>query len=148
MSVSAKVAQVLLCAAVLLSGAACSPSGDSDKEAFAAKFTTDFLNWHYADCMERTAPENHKWISFLASNVSQEDIDLLREAESGVEVEILDGSASDNDTAYTATLAARGFFRPDSIGKPARFVKEARVELKMVNRGGKWLVKDMKLTDN
>jgi len=144
-----KVILGLLMGAAMLGGcASSSEQSKDDAEAVAAEFANHFFNWHYEEALALCTPESEKWIRLLASNVSEEDVEALRESdEANVQIDYVD-MADMTDTAAVATVTVRGFLMPDSIGGRARRVEEGQLHLWLVRRDGAWLVRMEDLPQN
>jgi len=135
----------ILALILTLSAAGCHESREQQREASAqaiTAFATHFFNWRYVDALPLVAPESERWLRLLASNVSEEDVELLRnrDADAVVTLEHID-MADMTDTAAMATVVVTDYYVSDTLGRPAHLVDKGRYHFLMVRRDGKWTVK-------
>jgi hypothetical protein len=129
---------------------ACTDGVDSQQEKAgraATAFSEAYFNYDFKRALELTTPESAKWISFAASNITQEDVDLLNTRDGGVVVD-LDECQMVNDTTYEAVLTVDNYMAADSIGRPGEFRNGGEFRLKVVLRNNKWQVKMEGLPQN
>ena len=117
----------------LLMTAACeSHSAGSEKQMMLAldSFTVSYYNWQYHRAQRFCTPESEPWLKFAASQVTQEDVELLRkETEATYEVRSIEFI---NDSSALANITVFDFLQPDSIGQPPHHVDKADFTLRIV----------------
>lgn len=135
-----KIKLFVAVAAILL--IACNSSSDANESIrkSAVAFAENYFNFDFHAALEYSTPESRKWICYVASNVSEADLEVMRsyghDATVNVErVEVI------GDTAAVVKLSVGGFLCMDSIGRPGHIVDEAIFSLPMVRRGDRWLVR-------
>ena len=103
-------------------------------------FAEAYFNYEFETAREFVASESEKWLRFAASNVLQDDIDLLnaRQAPATVSVESCERV---NDSTVLATVKVNNFMKKDSIGQAGTIVDEALFKFLLVNREGKYYVR-------
>lgn len=104
-------------------------------------FASAYFNWQYKEALPFCTPESERWLRFAASNVTQEDVDLLRAQQEGASHKIDSINYDKGDTTATAYITVKNFLQADSIDTPAHMVKRARICIPLVLRNKKWLVK-------
>lgn len=121
---------------------ACGSSSDADESIRknAVAFADSYFNLDFHAALDLSTSESRKWICYVASNVSEADLEVLRsyghDATVNVErVEVI------GDTAAVVKLSVDGFLCTDSIGRPGHIVDGAIFSLPMVRRGDRWLVR-------
>lgn len=62
--------------ALLLMGS-CSYSEERAIELSAVSFAQKYFNLHYCQALSECTPESEKWVRLKASNITQEDLDIL-----------------------------------------------------------------------
>lgn len=99
-----------------------------------------YFNFDFRSALDYSTPESRKWISYVASNVSDEDLGILR---SYGHAAVVDANGIDiiGDTTAVVTMSVSGFLSTDSIGRPGHIVEKAVFRLPMVCRKGRWLVR-------
>ena len=132
---------LIMTAATVLT--ACSDGSSSQQEKAgraATAFAEAYFNYDYARARDLTTTESARWISFAASNVTKEDIDVLNSRSEGATVTLTDCQQL-NDTVYEALLAVDNYMAADSIGHPGVFHDGGIFRLKVVLRNGNWQVR-------
>jgi len=133
---------------VLLMICLCALWGCSNNEAdpnvkvkeCAADFAKAYFNYDFKKAQQFVTPESVKWLQFAASNISQEDVDLLNEQEESASAEIASVEKV-NDSMSVVTVEVHSFLRKDSIGKAGVMTEQALFRLTMVERSGKHYVR-------
>lgn len=103
-------------------------------------FAVSYYNWQYHRALRFCTSESEPWLKFAASQVTQEDIELLhQEAMATYEVQSID--YADDTTAY-ANITVFNFLQPDSIGRQPHHIDKADFWLRMTLPAaeGKWKV--------
>lgn len=107
-------------------------------EDVAEDFGDAWFNWRYADVQPMVTPSSMQRVRFAASNVTQEDLDAVNNADDKATV-IVDGVEIDNDTSAVVRYVVENYMSPKHIGEPPSLVEEYTKEFRFVKRGGKWL---------
>ena len=107
----------------------------------ADSFATYYYNWHFDKAAKYCTPESELWLRYLASNVHQPDIDLLRSKREDAIVEIEDIAYHDDGISATVSLNVTNFLQMDTIGMPAHLVRKAIFSLPMVLHDGRWKIR-------
>ncbi|SNU11702.1 hypothetical protein SAMN06298210_11312 [Prevotellaceae bacterium KH2P17] len=106
----------------------------------ADSFATNYYNWRFEAAKAYCTPESGRWLRYAASQVHQEDVDVLKAQAQGAKCEIQDIAYADNDTTATVNISVRDFLRMDTIGTVAHLTDEASYTLTAVRRNEKWKV--------
>lgn len=115
-------------------------SGEQQQEAAQAaqSFANAFFNYDFRSSMQFATPESRRWISFLASNITQDDLNTINamneEASCATpEITLLD------DTTATARLSLQTetWLGKDSVDLTSGDVSTV---LQLRKRDGVWLV--------
>ena len=123
--------------------AACSVDGGERMEnvaRVATDFAESYINYDFSKDQKQMTAESTKWISFVASNITQEDVDMLNTRESGAEV-IVEECQALNDTTCEVLLTVDNYMSPDSIGRPLQLRHDDDYRLTLVFRDGRWQVR-------
>lgn len=116
--------------------------GKSDEDKVmeqADSFANYYYNWRLTDARRFTTPESTRRLAFLASNIDTTDIQQLRFAEYGTEIEVSDVNI-ETDTTASVSVKIHNYLALDTIGKKLSPVDKIKTELSLRNRGGVWLV--------
>lgn len=106
----------------------------------AGSFAENYFNFKLSDSRKFCTEESAVWLSFLASNIRQEDVDILRAQEEGATCKALSINIV-NDTTATADYRICNFMRINTLGKAGKMTEQADYTITLVKRHGKWSVK-------
>lgn len=124
-------------------GTACS-SREGDEEQLRAdvdSFATYYYNWHFEKTVKYCTPESERWLSYMASNVRQRDIDSLRSKEEDAMVEIGDIQYSGDGTSATVSINVSNYLQMDSIGTEPHLMDRSTYLLPMTLNEGRWKIR-------
>jgi len=124
-------------------------SSDYDKEVreVAAAFAEAYFNYDFEEARKLVTDDSEKWLRFAATNISQEDVDLLNAQMKAATVEIGEVSYIDDNT-LTVGITVEDFLLKDTLGKPGHIEDEAEYNLTVVKQGKKYLVRMACLPQN
>lgn len=117
----------------------CGHGGENSAEDAVDSFAVAYFNWRFADARPYATLQSQRWLSFAASQVTQQDIDTLRSMAEGAEIKTENVTYRDDSTAE-ATVRVRNFMALDSIGHSPHIVHETRFTLPLTLRNNQWLV--------
>ena len=103
-------------------------------------FAEAYFNYEFMEARERVTPESEKWLRFAASNMTQEDIDMLN-AKSVPATTAVNDITTVDDTTAIAVVEVKDFLQKDSIGKAGSIVDEATFALTVIKRNKKYFVR-------
>ena len=106
-------------------------------EDVAEDFGEAWFNWRYVDVQSMVTPSSMQRVRFAASNVTQEDLDAVNNADEATVT--VDGVEIDSDTSAVVRYVVENYMSPKHIGEAPVLVEECTKEFRFVNRGGKWL---------
>jgi hypothetical protein len=118
----------------------CKDSEYNKIEKAADSFAINYYNWNYLKCSQFVTHESQKYLKFKASNVTDEDIKLLRSMSDGAKVEIENNYSFENDSAVTVKMKVYNFCYADTIGHPSKVYDYAEATLLLLKRSNKWKV--------
>lgn len=132
----------LLCSALLVTIACTTSESETQKEAerVAKEFSEAYFNFDLQRANKLATSETARLLSYMASNLTQEDVDLLNAQEEGASVDI-EGMDILADSLCRVRLNLTHFMMLDSIGRPGVICHEGETELTLVKRDKQWLVK-------
>ena len=122
---------------------ACHQKVDGTQEQLAEtidSFAYHYFNYHLPQALRFCTPESEKWLRYMASNVRQADVDVLRAQEEEAEISYDMPETLETDTLALVHLTVNNHFVKDSIGKTGHFAGETRYDILVVKRQGKWVV--------
>lgn len=133
---------ILFALAVVLLLTTCSGSGfneDSDITEAVDSFATAYFNYDFKAASRHCTAESVKWLRYAATNVIDEDIELLRAQSEGATHEVVVVNRA-TDTTATASIAVRNFLQRDTLGRPGHIVSQGLFSVNLAYRSGRWLV--------
>ena len=111
----------------------------------ASAFAQTYFNWQFNDALAHCTPSSQRWISYAASQVTQNDVYKLRSAEQGARSEIKKIQYEEGDSVASVVMKVENFLSMDSIGTVGHFVKSATYTLQFVQLNKRWKVRLTKL---
>ena len=120
---------------------ACTSEEEEKVAAQAKAFAECYFNLHFDEAFEKCTPESRKWIVFRASNLTEGDLEAVRQAEEEAYVASINCRLTTDSTA-TATCKVCGTLAADSLEQTeGRILDKAEFSIPLVKRGRRWLVK-------
>ena len=114
------------------------PDSAVGQQAWA--FADAYFNYDFKRAVELVTPESARWLQFAASNITQQDIDLLNSQDEPTTCDV--GSIQQvNDSTFYATVSVTNYMQRDSIGQQMHVVDEGVFRLPVVRRDGKYYVR-------
>lgn len=107
----------------------------------ASAFAQTYFNWQFNDALAHCTPSSQRWISYVASQVKQDDVDKLRSAEQGARSEIKKIHYEEGDSMASVVMKVENFLSMDSIGTVGHFVESATYTLQLVRQAKQWKVR-------
>ena len=135
--------RVLLFAFTLLLCVSCDQA-EKDPDAMVvervAAFASAYFNYDFEKALKLVTPDSEKWLHYAASNVTQEDVDLLNAQETAATAEA-EGYERLNDSTLVVTLTVRDFLTKDSLEGVGRIAEEAQFRMVAIRQGNSCLVR-------
>ena len=134
---------VFFCSIIMLAGSCSQPAEEKEKnriKSTADNFAENSFNFRLADSRMFCTEESAAWLSFLASNMQQEDVDILKAQDKGATCKALSINII-NDTTATACYRVFNFMRIDTLGRAGKMTEQADYTITLVKRHSKWHVK-------
>jgi hypothetical protein len=136
-----KINCLTLLSVLLLTACGGSRDGSEDQlQETVDSFAVSYLNYDFNTARRFCTDDSEKWLQFAASNVLQEDVDILRQQEEPATVDVDEWDYTSDSTA-SVHVCVHNYLRMDSIGKAGRMTDEGRYVLNAVLHQGKWLIR-------
>lgn len=132
---------------LLLLAGACGDGGSDEEQAedCALCFGQAFFNLDLHQAAELCTQDSQHWINFMATNLTQADLDLIDA--SGISVLVRKVTLTSDSTAE-ATVDVSHFMKWHGLEQPATIENDGEFRLDLVKRQGKWLVRMAGLPQN
>lgn len=147
-----KIVRFVICGfifvAVTVAFIGCTESTEEKQVAKTAlKFADYLFNYELKEAASLATGDSQGWISFLASNVDEATINLIRSQQEDATVSVDDVTIS-TSTIATATITVSNFvWNSGAEGEPS-VEKEARFTLHLRKEKGEWRVRMDSLPQN
>ena len=104
-------------------------AGNTDVVEAADSFAIHYFNWHFEKAAKFATEESRLWLSYAASQVQQEDLDILRDKPDAT---VIAENVEMSDSAICVIMTVHDFLQMDTIGTEAHRVEKARFRLPVV----------------
>ena len=128
---------LLLLASFIFSGCKEKTAEDIIEENLTT-YATAYFNWDFPSANGFATTDAKKWLTLLASQVTEKDISALKDKEEPAKVEIEDIELYNNDETAKTTIVVSNFLCMDSIGKTPRCCEEEKYEVSAVKKKEGW----------
>lgn len=118
-------------------------ASSSERDAIgdvAQTWADSYFNFDYDKAQTLTDTDSHKWLSLAASNITEDDITVIRAQQTGASVNVRSVEMKGENEA-TVGIEVTDLLVADSIGKPMRPISSAIYNINMVRCGERWLVR-------
>lgn len=105
------------------------------------EFAEAYFNYDFQRAGKLVTPESMKWLRFAASNITQQDIDMLNAQETTTEAVVTDYWQTPGDSTGTAIVEVADYLQKTAIGGSMQLVDAATFRLTVVEREGMYYVK-------
>lgn len=121
----------------------CGESKDGSEEQLMEvvdSFSVSYFNYDLQKAQRFSTVDSEKWLQFIATNIQQEDVDILRQQELPATVEIGEINYT-GDSSAIVNISVQNFLRMDSIGQAGRMTDQASFRLNALIQNGKWRIR-------
>ncbi|MDD3388389.1 MAG: hypothetical protein PHU58_07985, partial [Prevotella sp.] len=84
--------------------------------------------------------ESRQWLSYLSSQVNQQDVDTLRAMTEGARCEVDGIDIADNDSTATVNVEVHHYLSRDTLGQTGHIIEKSKFIIPMVRRNSEWKV--------
>ncbi len=130
---------IFFAATTLFSSCGLLPNSHEDAMETAWQWADAYFCHDYHTAKQYVTHESQKWLQFAASNVSQHDLDILRDQSVQVDVDHIEETGA--DSVLTAVLEVNNFVAPALLGQESVVQENGLFNITLVERDGRWLVK-------
>lgn len=119
----------------------CGKTKEEQVEETVEAFSNTYFNWQFHRSIAYCTPDSKRWLNYMASQVKQDDVDLLRAQEESAEVKITHVNILDGDSVAKVEVTVRNYLRMDTIGTKGRIEEENRFIIFAKSVGNQWKVR-------
>lgn len=116
-------------------------SSASAVDSSLSKWAEAYFNFDYKEAIEYMTPESAKWIRFAASNITEKDVEFIREHSDKTLIEITDRQMVEGDSVCNARIHVSNFVQLGTGANGNQVIDNADFIIRMVKRNGNWLVR-------
>lgn len=103
------------------------------------EFADNYFNFQYANAAQLCTPESEKWLRYVASNITNDDVKIINANQHSTKTKITN-ARKENDSIWTVVLSVSNAFVIDSIGKVGIIKSDEEYKFEVRMRDGRWLV--------
>lgn len=113
----------------------------NDAEKALTAWANAYFNFDYEKVLKYTTPEGEQWIRFAASNITEQDIDFIKEQNLPTQINILNSQLTEGDTICNAKIRVSQFIQLGLSAQDHQVINHADFQIQLVKRGNEWLVR-------
>ena len=115
-------------------------SNSNDITIVADSFATNFYNWRLEKALKYCTAESKTQISFLASNISEEDIELINQRNEDASIEITNTGMLEEGIKARISMKIYNSFKMKDINSEVQLNKERDVTFNLIKVNDGWKV--------
>ena len=115
-------------------------SNSNDITIVADSFATNFYNWRLEKALKYCTAESKTQISFLASNISEEDIELINQRNEDASIEITNTGMLEEGFKARISMKIYNSFKMKDINSDIQLNKERDVSINLIKTNEGWKV--------
>lgn len=115
-------------------------SNSNDITIVADSFATNFYNWRLEKALKYCTAESKTQISFLASNISEEDIELINQRNEDASIEITNTGMLEEGIKARISMKIYNSFKMKDINSDIQLNKERDVSINLIKTNEGWKV--------
>ena len=115
-------------------------SNSNDITIVADSFATNFYNWRLEKALKYCTAESKTQISFLASNISEKDIELINQRNEDASIEITNTGMLEESIKARISMKIYNSFKMKDINSDIQLNKERDVTINLIKTNEGWKV--------
>ena len=115
-------------------------SNSNDMTIVADSFATNFYNWRLEKAFKYCTAESKTQISYLASNISEKDIELINKRNEDASIEITNTEMQEGGVKARISMKIYNSFKMKDINSDVQLNKERDVTINLIKTNGGWKV--------
>ncbi len=115
-------------------------SNSNDITIVADSFATNFYNWRLEKALKYCTAESKTQISFLASNISEKDIELINQRNEDASIEITNTGMLEEGIKARISMKIYNSFKMKDINSDIQLNKERDVTINLIKTNEGWKV--------
>ena len=115
-------------------------SNSNDMTIIADSFATNFYNWRLEKAFKYCTAESKTQISYLASNISEEDVELINKRNEDTSIEITNTEMLEGGLKARVSMKIYNSFKMKDINSDMQHNKERDVTINLIKTNEGWKV--------
>ena len=115
-------------------------SNSNDMTIIADSFATNFYNWRLEKAFKYCTAESKTQISYLASNISEKDIELINKRNEDASIEITNTEMQEGGVKARISMKIYNSFKMKDINSDVQLNKERDVTINLIKTNEGWKV--------
>ena len=115
-------------------------SNSNDMTIVADSFATNFYNWRLEKAFKYCTAESKTQISYLASNISEEDVELINKRDEDASIEITNTEILEGGIKARISMKIYNSFKMKDINSEVQLNKERDVTFNLIKVNEGWKV--------
>ena len=115
-------------------------SNSNDMTIVADSFATNFYNWRLEKAFKYCTAESKTQISYLASNISEKDIELINKRNEDASIEITNTEMQEGRVKARISMKIYNSFKMKDINSDIQLNKERDVTINLIKTNEGWKV--------
>lgn len=115
-------------------------SNSNDMTIVADSFATNFYNWRLEKAFKYCTAESKTQISYLASNISEEDVELINKRNEDASIEITNTEMLEGGLKARILMKIYNSFKMKDINSDVQLYKERDVTINLIKTNEGWKV--------
>ncbi|MFA4047440.1 hypothetical protein HPS54_04255 [Prevotella sp. PCHR] len=109
-------------------------------KSVVSDFSYSYFNYRFNDAVKLCTEDMKKTISYVATNINEEDITSLRDKETAATCEAGD-IVLVNDSCAEAECVVNDYYVKENIGETGKITNKSECRIMLIKNNGKWRVK-------
>lgn len=145
MQINIKLVSAFLLSPVLLmmgclSLSSCGDGNEKQLVETVSLFSDSYFNWQYFRSVDYCTPDSKQWLSYMASQVDEADVEALRMQEERATVEIGNVDMLPGDSVAMVKVEVYNYLNMDTIGTKGNTVDKGSFIIRVKRNDGVWKV--------
>lgn len=115
-------------------------SNSNDMTIVADSFVTNFYNWRLEKAFKYCTAESNTQISYLASNISEKDIELINKRNEDASIKITNTEMQEGGVKARISMKIYNSFKMKDINSDVQLNKERDVTINLIKTNEGWKV--------
>ena len=136
-----RISHAIFCLLIGAVSAGCMSEEEERAAAQAKKFAENYFNLHFEEAYETCTPDSRKWIAFRASNITERDLEAVRNATEEAYVSSVSCELTSDSTTLARCTVHEALTADSLEQREGRILEKAEYTIPLVKQGRRWRVR-------